>query len=153
MKKGKDEAKRILEVRRWNSNVYPNVSLMSQFAQLRVVHPIAVNRTVVHTYNFKLKGAPEQMFRNTIAFANIVNGTGSLVLTDDLEIYNRIGLGISSEGAEWLQIGRGYQSDEPDPHGGRKGINSTSEVYIRNMLDAWQGYMNNGHAEPARAAS
>ena len=66
-KKGKAEAQRILEVRRWNSNIYPNVSLMSQFQQLRVVQPIAVNRTVVHTYNFRLKGAPEQMFRNTIA--------------------------------------------------------------------------------------
>ena len=150
-KKGKKEAQRILEVRRWNSNIYPNVSLMSQFAQLRVVHPIAVNRTVVHTYNFRLKGAPEQMFRNTIAFANIVNGTGSLVLTDDLEIYNRIDMGLSSEGAEWLQIGRGYQSDLPDAHGGRKGINSTSEVYIRNMLDAWQGYMSNGQQPKRRA--
>jgi phenylpropionate dioxygenase-like ring-hydroxylating dioxygenase large terminal subunit len=155
-KKGKEETKRILEVRRWNSNIYPNVSLMSQFQQLRVVHPIAVNRTVVHTYNFRLKGAPDQMFRNTVAFANIVNGTGSLVLTDDLEIYNRIEMGLSSKGAEWLQIGRGYQSDQPDAHGGRKGVNSTSEVYIRNMLDAWLGYMNGGHgdsAELARAAS
>src|SRR6185295_14239267 len=123
-KKGKKEAARVLEVRRWNSNIYPNVSLMSQFQQLRVVHPIAVN------------------------------GTVSLVLTDDLEIYNRIDLGLSSQGAEWLQIGRGYQSDLPDRDGGRKGINSTSEVYIRNMLDAWQAYMSNGaRAEPARAAS
>jgi phenylpropionate dioxygenase-like ring-hydroxylating dioxygenase large terminal subunit len=152
-KKGKAEAKRILEVRRWNSNIYPNVSLMSQFALLRVVHPVAANRTVVHTYNFKLKGAPEQMFRNTVAFANIVNGTGSLVLTDDLEIYNRIDMGLSSEGAEWLQIGRGYQSDLPEAYGGRKGVNSTSEVYIRNMLDAWQGYMNGSYPEPERAAS
>ena len=93
------------------------------------------------------------MFRNTIAFANIVNGTGSLVLTDDLEIYNRIDLGISSEGTEWLQIGRGYSSDVPDAHGGRKGVNSTSEVYIRNMFDAWLGYMNPSPAEAARAAS
>ena len=147
-KKGKAEAQRILEVRRWNSNIYPNVSLMSQFQQLRVVHPIAVNRTVVHTYSFRLKGAPEQMFRNTISFANIVNGTGSLVLTDDLEIYNRIDMGMSSEGAEWLQIGRGYQSDVPDAHGGRRGKNSTSEVYIRNMLDAWLGYMTNGAGRP-----
>lgn len=151
-KKGKEETKRILEVRRWNSNVYPNVSLMSQFQQLRVVQPIAVNRTVVYTYNFKLKGAPEQMFRNTIAFANIVNGTGSLVLTDDLEIYNRIDMGLSSDGAEWLQIGRGYQSDQPEAHGGRKGINSTSEVYIRNMLDAWVGYMNGGHGQGGQLA-
>ena len=153
-KKGKVETKRILEVRRWNSNIYPNVSLMSQFQQLRVVHPIAVNRTVVQTYSFRLKGAPEQMFRNTISFANIVNGTGSLVLTDDLEIYNRIDMGLSSEGTEWLQVGRGYQSDVPDAHDGRRGINSTSEVYIRNMLDAWLGYMNQApHRHEARAAS
>jgi len=150
--KGKDETKRILEVRRWNSNIYPNLSFMSQFQQLRVVHPISVNRTIVSTYNFRLKGAPEQMFRDTISFANIVNGTGSLVLTDDLEIYNRIRLGLSSEGAEWIEIGRGLQSDVSDSHGGRRGQNSTSEVYIRNMLQAWLHYMTNSHAE-MRAAS
>jgi phenylpropionate dioxygenase-like ring-hydroxylating dioxygenase large terminal subunit len=142
-KKGKDETKRVLEVRRWNSNVYPNLSFMSQFQQLRVVHPISVNRTVVYTYNFRLTGAPEQMFRNTISFANIVNGTGSLVLTDDLEIYNRIGMGLSSAGAEWIEIGRGLQTDVADAYDGRRGQNSTSEVYIRNMLDAWRGYMTN----------
>jgi hypothetical protein len=75
-----------------------------------------------------------------------------LVLTDDLEIYNRIGLGISSEGAEWLQIGRGFQSDLPDEHRGRRGKNSTSEVYIRNMFDAWVGYMSDG-ARVARPAA
>jgi phenylpropionate dioxygenase-like ring-hydroxylating dioxygenase large terminal subunit len=140
-KKGKEQTRRILEVRRWNSNLYPNVSFMSQFQQLRVIQPISVNRTLVCTYNFKLLGAPERMFQNTIRFANIVNGTGSLVLTDDLEVYNRVGLGISSQGSEWLEIGRGYASDEPDEHGGRRGKNSTSEVYIRNMFDAWRSYM------------
>jgi phenylpropionate dioxygenase-like ring-hydroxylating dioxygenase large terminal subunit len=152
-RKGKKEAQRVLEVRRWNSNVYPNLSFMSQFQQLRVVHPVAVDRTVVQTYNFRLKGAPDQMFRNTISFANTVNGTGSLVLTDDLEIYNRIGAGLSSEGAEWIVVGRGFDSDVPDAHSGRRGKNSTSEVYIRNMLDAWVAYMTNGHAEGVRAAS
>jgi hypothetical protein len=106
-KKGKDEVKRILEVRRWNSNLYPNLSFMSSFQQLRVIHPLAVNRTLVCTYNFKLKGAPEQMFRNTVAFANIVNGTGSLVLTDDLEIYNRSASALRRRrGLD--RVGRGY---------------------------------------------
>jgi phenylpropionate dioxygenase-like ring-hydroxylating dioxygenase large terminal subunit len=152
-KKGRKEAQRVLEIRRWNSNVYPNLSFMSQFQQLRVVHPVAVDRTIVHTYNFRLKGAPDQMFRNTISFANTVNGTGSLVLTDDLEIYNRIAMGLSSEGAEWIEIGRGFDSDVPDAHGGRRGKNSTSEIYIRNMLDAWAAYMTNGGAKAVRAAS
>ena len=140
-RKGEAEAQRIMEVRRWNSNFYPNMSMMSQFQQLRVVHPLSVDKTVVYTYCFRMKGAPEQMFRNTVSFANVVNGTGSLVLTDDLEIYNRVTMGLSSGGAEWLEIGRGFKTDEPDPHGGRKGRNSTSEVYIRNMYDAWRGYM------------
>ncbi len=152
-RKGKAETQRVLETRRWNTNIYPNLSFMSQFQQLRVVHPIAVDRTEVHTYNFRLKGAPVEMFRNTISFANTVNGTGSLVLTDDLEIYNRIKLGLSSEGAEWIEVGRGFESDVPDSHGGRRGKNSTSEVYIRNMLDAWVSYMTGRGAAGVRKAS
>ena len=151
-KKGKAEARRILEVRRWNTNVYPNVSFMSQFQQFRVVHPIGVNRTVVYTYCFRLKGAPEQIFRNAVAFANVVNGTGSLVLTDDLETYDRIGNGLTSGGAEWLQICRGAGTDIPDSFGGRRGKNSTSEIYLRNMYDAWLGYMTGGGTGLAQAA-
>src|SRR5262249_41672654 len=147
--KGKDKTKKVLGVRRWNSNVYPNLSFMSQFQQLRVVHPISVNETVVHTYCFRLKGAPARMFENTISFANTVNGTGSLVLTDDLEIYNRVGLGLSSAGAPWLEIGRGYAGDLPDEHSGRRGKNSTSEVYIRNMFEAWFDLMTRGEAAAA----
>ena len=40
-----------------------------------------------------------------------------------------------------VEIGRGYLTDGPTDHGGRKGKNSTSEVYIRNMFDAWLGFM------------
>src|SRR6185295_17183177 len=29
----------------------------------------------------------------------------------------------------------------PNEHGGRKSNNLTSEIYIRNMFDAWLGYM------------
>jgi len=150
-KKGKEETKRTLDTRRWNSNVYPNLSFMSQFQQLRVVHPISVNETVVHTYVFRLLGAPARMFQNAVSFANIVNGTGSLVLTDDLEIYTRIGLGLASAGSEWLEIGRGYEGDQPDAHGGRRGKNSTSEVYIRNMFDAWLDLMTKHDTQPVHA--
>ena len=140
-KKGKNETKRILDVTRWNSNIYPNISFMSQFRQLRVVHPITVNRTEVHTYTFRMKGAPEKMFEDTIAFANITNGTGSLVLTDDLETYGRISVGINAGGAEWIEIGRGFETDELDSYGGVRGKDSTSEVYIRNRYSAWLDYM------------
>ena len=63
------------------------------------------------------------------------------MLTDDLETYNRIRMGLASEGAEWLQIGRGYETDQANDDGGRRGLNSTSEIFIRNMFDAWLDYM------------
>jgi phenylpropionate dioxygenase-like ring-hydroxylating dioxygenase large terminal subunit len=138
---GAERTSEILEVGRWNSNIYPNLSFMSQFRQLRVIHPISVNRTEVYSYSFRLNGAPEKMFRDTIGFANIVNAPGSPVLTDDLEIYGRIDAAAPGSGADWLEIGRGYDSDRPADHGGRMGKNSTSEIYIRNMIDAWLGYM------------
>ncbi|NQU71740.1 MAG: Rieske 2Fe-2S domain-containing protein [Rhodospirillales bacterium] len=138
---GAARTKEILDVGRWNSSIYPNLSFMSQFRQLRVIHPISVNRTEVYTYNFRLNGAPEKMFHDTIRFANIVNGTGSPVLTDDLEIYGRIGAAMPSTGSDWLEIGRGYDTDQAGDHGGRMGRNSTSEIYIRNMFDAWLGFM------------
>ena len=134
---GARRAKEILDVGRWNSNVYPNCSFMSQFRQLRVVHPVAVDRTEVHTFCFRLEGAPEEMFHDTVRFANVVNGTGSPVLTDDLETYGRIGAGLASEGLDWIEIGRGFATDRADGEGGRRGRDSTSEIYIRNMFDAW----------------
>ncbi len=49
--------------------------------------------------------------------------------------------GCRAPGGEWLEIGRGYESDLPDEHGGRRGKNSTSEIYIRNMFEAWLSFM------------
>jgi phenylpropionate dioxygenase-like ring-hydroxylating dioxygenase large terminal subunit len=138
---GPDGAARVLGELRWNSIVYPNVSFMSQFRQLRIVHPLAVDRTVVYTYSFRLVGAPEQMFRDTIAFANIVNGTASPVLTDDLEVYARVQRGLTAQRADWVYLGRGHGSDVPDRDGTLRGRSGTSEVFIRNQLAAWLEYL------------
>jgi phenylpropionate dioxygenase-like ring-hydroxylating dioxygenase large terminal subunit len=139
---GDAEAKRILGVTRWNTIVYPNVSFMSQFRQLRLVHPLAVDRTVVYTYNFRMPKAPPQMFRDTVAFANVVNGTASWVLTDDLEVYGRTQRGLTDASAtEWIYLGRGFGGDVPDEHGTRRGVTGTSEIFIRNQMSAWLQYM------------
>jgi len=135
----------VLAELRWNSIVYPSCSFMSQFRQLRIVHPVAVDRTVVHAYSFRLKGAPERMFHDTIAFANVVNGTASPVLTDDLEVYERTQRGLGERRAEWVYLGRGHGGDVPDRDGTLRGGTGTSEVHIRNQLAAWLEYMT---AEP-----
>lgn len=138
---GKERAAKVLSVTRWNSIVYPNCSFMGQFRQLRIVHPLAVDRTVVYTYSFRLKGAPEQMYRDTIAFANVVNGTGSWVLTDDLEVYERVQKGLTAQASDWIHVARGYGADVDDAGPTRRGASGTSEVHIRSQFAAWLGYM------------
>src|SRR5437879_13100085 len=64
---GRDGAARVLGELRWNSIAYPNCSFMSQFRQLRIVHPIAEVRTGVHAYSFTHKGAPHGQVRATVA--------------------------------------------------------------------------------------
>jgi hypothetical protein len=114
---------------------------MSQFRQLRIIHPLAVDRSVVYTYSFRMKHAPLQMFRDTVAFANVVNGTGSWVLTDDLEVYERIQDGLSSGAVDWVYIGRGYGRDVDETDGTQRGATGTSEVFIRAQMRAWLDYM------------
>jgi phenylpropionate dioxygenase-like ring-hydroxylating dioxygenase large terminal subunit len=138
---GAKEADRILRVTLWNTIVYPNCSFMSQFRQLRIIHPLAVDRSVVYTYSLRMKQAPEQMFRDTVAFANVVNGTGSWVLTDDLEVYERLQRGLSSAAVEWVFIGRGHGRDVEEPGGVRRGATGTSEVFVRAQMGAWLDYM------------
>ena len=139
---GEKRTRDILSVGRWNTNVFPNVSFMSQFRQLRVIQPISVDRTIVLGFCFRLKGAPEQMFRDTINFANITNAVASPVLTDDLETYARIKLGLSSDGTEWIPMAREIGKDKPDGHGGWMAANGTSELHIRNAFRTWKNLMN-----------
>jgi hypothetical protein len=138
---GEKEADRILRVTLWNTILYPNASFMSQFRQLRIIHPLAVDRSVVYTYSFRMKHAPPRMFRDTIAFSNVVNGTASWVLTDDLEVYERIQRGFSSGAVEWAYIGRGHGRDAAEPDGTLRGATGTSEVFIRGQMRAWLDYM------------
>jgi len=139
--RGEKEADRILRVTLWNTIVYPNCSFMSQFRQLRIVHPVAVDRSVVTTYSLRMKKAPARMFRDTVAFANVVNGTGSWVLTDDLEVYERLQRGLASGAVEWVYVGRGHGGDVEEPGGARRGANGTSEIYVRAQMRAWLDYM------------
>ena len=133
---GAKRADEILRVTLWNTIVYPNCSFMSQFRQLRIIHPLAVDRSVVYTYSFRMPKAPAAMFRDTVAFANVVNGNGSWVLTDDLEVYERLQNGLASGEVDWVYIGRGYGRDVAE-----RGATGTSEIYIRAQMKAWLSYM------------
>ena len=49
-------------------------------------------------YAFRLKGAPDEFYKTTLVYSNVVNSPGSIVMPDDHEAYNRVQEGLLGAG-------------------------------------------------------
>ncbi len=136
---GTERMREVLSVNRHNAIIYPSCSTQSAYQQLRVIRPIAVDRTMVEIFNFRLIGAPEESYRCTMIFTNITNSPSSIVMPDDLEAYNRVQEGLGTNGYDWINFQRDFGRDRQDD-GSRAAI-ATSEMPMRNQLRVWKKYM------------
>jgi benzoate/toluate 1,2-dioxygenase subunit alpha len=147
LRAARDEARteELLNLKWHNAIIYPNLVIQAMAQHVRVIHPVAVDRTEIHIYPIVLKGAPEEMNREIIRYLTITHTPASLIQTDDLEAFRRVQIGVDTQGAEWVVFGRGYGLDvESDPNTRR--AFGTSELPIRNQYKAWAQFM---HAETA----
>jgi hypothetical protein len=122
--------------------IYPGLSVQSPLQQLRAVRPLGVDRTLTEIWHFRLKGAPEAIYRRSLAYYNLVNSPATLVNADDLENFWKCHQGLSSDGGDWVTFGRHFGRDidkdgrvETAPNCG------TSEAPMRNQMKAWAEYM------------
>lgn len=122
-----------------NAVFYPNMFVQLRALFVRVIRPIAVDHTEVRVYPIRLKGAPDGMFHRQIRFLNLTHSAGSLIQTDDLEMFRRVQAGLASTGAPWVVLGRGYGAETPQD-GGRRAP-GTSELSMRAQYAAWKHYM------------
>jgi len=137
---GEKKTAAILAVDRFNNLVWPTLSLNARFAALRIVQPLAADRTVVEVQCFRLDGAPEEMHQLTLQFVNLAASPASLVASDDLEIFERCQRGLQDGATDWIDVRRGVLADARQPDGSMVGP-GTSELAIRNQLEAWKCYM------------
>ena len=137
---GEERMNRIFARETFNNLIYPNLSFNTRFQQLRVIRPVSVDRTDIHSYVFRLKGAPEEMFHTAVKFVSTANSPASPVLADDLAVFEQLQTGLGSEGVEWVDLSRRSGQEEPF---GNRGIRdrATSELPMRTMLGAWRRYM------------
>ena len=122
--------------------IYPGLSVQSALQQLRAVRPLGVDRTLTEIWHFRLKGAPEPIYRRSLAYYNLVNSPATLVNADDLENFWKCHQGLASDGGDWVSFGRHHGRDiekngaiETAPDMG------TSEAPMRNQMKAWVRYM------------
>ena len=137
---GEAKAAAVLALDRFNNLVWPNVSVNSRFAAMRVVQPLAADRTVVEVQCFRLDGAPPEMHELTLQFVNLAASPASLVASDDLEIFERCQRGLQGAASDWIDRRRGALGDRGQPDGSTLG-SGTSELAIRHQFAAWQRYM------------
>ena len=140
-KVGAERAAQILTPRLHNSLIYPNMSIMGLNIHVRVIKPIAVDRTEVTIYPIRLCGAPDSMNFGNIRLLNVTHSAASFVQTDDLESFVRAQKGLRSTQTDWVDISRGLGHEEPDRElNATRGL-ATHEMVVRAQYKAWLGYM------------
>lgn len=137
---GEDKTRAILAVDRFNNLIWPALSVNSRFQTLRIVQPVAVDRTIVTSCCFRLEGAPQEMFELSLRFLNTASSPASLVASDDLEIFERCQRGLQDSAADWIDLGRGLHHDRVAADGSSVAP-GTSELPIRNQMRAWRAHM------------
>lgn len=137
---GEAKVREILAMDRFNNLIWPNISVNSRFQTLRVVQPVAVDRTVVTSMCFRMEGAPPEMFDLSLRFLNTASSPASLVASDDLEIFERCQRGLADPAAEWVDMSRAIGRDVP-ADGGAIDAPGTSELPVRAQMRAWRSWM------------
>ena len=90
------------------------MSIMGLNIHVRVIKPLAVDRTEVTIYPIRLVGAPAAMNAANLRLLNVTHSAASFVQTDDLESFVRAQKGLRSRLIDWVDISRGLGDEEPD---------------------------------------
>lgn len=138
---GAGRAAQVLTPRLHNSLIYPNVSIMGLNIHVRVIKPIAVDRTEVTVYPVRLLGAPDAMNFGNLRLLNVTHSAASFVQTDDLEAFVRTQKGLRSRATDWVDISRDLGTEEPDRTYNATRGTAVGELAVRAQYKAWLGYM------------
>ena len=136
---GEDRTAQILGMARHNTVYYPNLTIKGAIQAIRVVKPIAVDKTLVESWTFRLKGAPPELLQRTTMYSRLINSPFSVVGHDDLQAYRGIQMGLHASGNDWISLHRNF--DPAETQGGEITTGGTNELPMRNQYRSWSRYM------------
>lgn len=131
-----------------NLNIYPSVFLIDQIStQIRVVRPIDVNKTEIHSFCLGVKGESKEARTDRIRqFEDFFNVSG-LGTPDDLVEFKEIQKGFGGSSAKWNDVSRGCSAWTWGPNDTARQIgiapllsddDITSEGLYVNQHNAWR---------------
>ncbi|HVQ93171.1 MAG TPA: Rieske 2Fe-2S domain-containing protein [Mycobacteriales bacterium] len=122
---------------RRNIFVFPNLYLFD--TQLRVINPLAVDKTEVHLYVYALDGAPEELNEGRYRAHERFYGPSGFGSPDDVEIFVCNQTGVQAGGVDYLLLARGLHRERQVD--GEWVGHSTDEVPVRAMYREWKRLM------------
>jgi phenylpropionate dioxygenase-like ring-hydroxylating dioxygenase large terminal subunit len=136
---GEAKTAQILGLARHNTVYYPNLTIKGAIQSIRVLRPIAVDKTLIESWTFRLVGAPPELLQRTTMYNRLINSPFSVVGHDDLHAYRGIQAGLHASGNDWVSLHRNCSPDEA----AQKDVTApgTSEISMRNQYRAWARYM------------
>jgi hypothetical protein len=117
--------------------LFPNLIILR--SQIRVVRPIAVDRTEVYTNVVRLQGVPEAVNLKRMRDQEREFGAAGSFYVDDMEIFERTQRGLQSGAVDWLVFARGL--DRERMHNGYLSSDMNDETQHRGLYRRWAQMM------------
>ena len=115
-----------------------SLTIKGAIQSIRVARPLAADKTLIESYTFRLKGAPDALLQRTVAYNRLINSPMSVVGHDDLHCYRSIQEGLAAQANDWVDLQRNFDVSET---GKEVTANGTSEISMRNQFRAWAEFM------------
>jgi phenylpropionate dioxygenase-like ring-hydroxylating dioxygenase large terminal subunit len=140
---GEERARQILGTVRHNTVYYPSLTIKGAIQSIRVARPLAADKTMIESWTFRLKGAPDILLERTVTYNRLINSPMSVVGHDDLHCYRSIQEGLAGDGNEWVSLHRNFDPAESATLEERRELtcNGTSDISMRNQFRAWRELM------------
>ncbi len=137
---GEERATAILQRSPQNSVLFPSLSVKGSPQAIRVIRPLAANRTLVEAWAFRAEGAPDLLFERALSYNRLVFSPMSVVAHDDVHLFESIQQGLAADGNEWVSLHRDHRPGEFESPTARD-TNGTNELLMRNQFRAWAEFM------------
>jgi phenylpropionate dioxygenase-like ring-hydroxylating dioxygenase large terminal subunit len=121
--------------------IFPNLVIIA--SQLRLIRPVAVDRTEVFIYPTLLGDVPAEVNEDRLRRHESFYGPAGGGATADLEVFERVTTGLRAQVDPWIRIDRGLGRDEVHEDG-TVSAQITSELSNRAILGHWRRVMSGG---------
>lgn len=137
---GKERAQAVLALSPQNTILYPGLAFKVSPAMLRVLQPMAADRTRLEVWALAPRGAPEVLHQRAVSYTRLVFSPFSVVAHDDIRLFEAMQESLQSGGNEWISLHRGHQTGV-EPELPAEVEDGNDEIMMRNQYRAWQEAM------------